>query len=104
MHHVHVCIICMTLYIANFYNWPVYNNIIIMHVACRWKDDVESNTVTTKDSVETGKEKSTWLRLKEKLISTWRRVWGYSQLTHPLRIMVTSLIYYSIINYHVNLW
>ena len=60
-----------------------------MHVACRWEDDVESNT--TKDSVETGKEKSTGLRLKEKLISTWRRVWEYSQLTHPLRIMVVNI-------------
>ena len=64
-----------------------------MHIACRWEDDIENNT--TKDSMETEKEKSTWLRLKEKLINTWRRVWGYSQLTHPLRIMVTSLIYYS---------
>ena len=83
-HHAHVCI-CM--YITNFYNWPVYY--ISMHVACRWEDDVESNT--TKDSVETGKEKSTGLRLKEKLINTWRRVWEYSQLTHPLRIMVVNI-------------
>jgi hypothetical protein len=56
-----------------------------MHVACRWKDDVES----TKNSDETGKENSTWQRLVDKNLGFW----GIGHLTHPLRIMVPSLIY-----------
>ena len=83
---MHMCVYACTLPI-----FIIGRCIISMHVACRWEDDVESNT--TKDSVETGKEKSTWLRLNEKLISTWRRIWGYNQLTHPLRIMVTTIQY-----------